>query len=89
MRVEVGAQAEVEVGLALARHRRGEVEDAVEAFLAERLALAGEGADARLDARVRGQLGARRHLVGEHQLLDAPAAETCRARAGRRRGASR
>src|SRR5207342_1360460 len=49
--------------------------DAVEALLAERLALAGEGADAGLDAPVARELRAGRDLVGEDEAVDRLAVE--------------
>jgi len=66
--VEVGAQAEFEIGLALARHRRGEVEHAVESLFAKLRALRQQRPGARLHARIGQQLGARGHLIGEHRL---------------------
>ncbi len=82
-RAQVGAQAELEVSLALARHRRGEVEDAVELLRDQGLALVEQRAGAHLHARVGGQVGGGRELVGQHHRLDLAAVE----RAAREQGA--
>ena len=71
------------------RHRRGEVEDAVEALLA-RAPRTGRAAGRCGPRRARrSQLGRRRDLVGEDQPLDRPAGERAARRAGRGRGARR
>ncbi len=68
--VQVGTHAQVEIGLAFARHRRGQVEHAVEGFVGQGGALIEQRADACADARVGQQVGRRRHLVGQHDRAD-------------------
>jgi hypothetical protein len=72
--VDVGAQAEIEVGLAFARDGGGEVEHAVERLLAQCVGVHQQRAGARRDPRVGQQVGGWRGDVGQHHLADvAPA----------------
>ncbi len=84
--VEVAAHAKVEVGLALAADGRREVEHGL--HLAQRQRARGEllaqVAQQRLHARIKRQVGGRRHAVYQHQALDG-----LRGRAGQRQAALR
>ncbi|MCY1374834.1 hypothetical protein D9M69_621990 [compost metagenome] len=70
--VDVAAQAQVQVALAVAAHRRGQVHHGVDAAQSQRAALqqveqvAGEG----VHARIGRQVGGRRHEVGEPELVN-------------------
>jgi hypothetical protein len=87
--VEVRAQAEVEIGLAFARHRRGEVEDAVEAFARERGALVEQRADASFDAAVGDEVGGRQRPGRSARAARWSGRRGDRARAALAPGASR
>ena len=88
--VEVGAQAELEVGLALARYRRREVEHAVELVAAKRIALREQRPDAHLDARIAHEVGAVGGGTGRPAPADRSAGRpSCRASTARVPGASR
>ena len=68
--VEVGAQAKIEIGLALARHRRREMKHPVERLFPQRVRLRHQVTGARLDACICQQIGRRWCDIGQHQSGD-------------------